>query len=88
MSYERIFINCFYFYFLEDGKIRYPRDYLLHFKNLPMCQEEPANMRKIAACISDGNTSMHGGGGFHSQRERERAPADNRRVKFEHLSCK
>ena len=87
MSYESIFINCFFF-FLEDGKIRYPRDYLLHFKNLPMCQEEPANMRKIAACISDGNSSMHGGGGgsFHSQRDNR--PADNRRVKFEHLSCK
>ena len=75
-----------YFLFLEDGKIRYRKDFLLHFQDFPMCQEAPASMKKIAACISDGNSSMHGGGGFHSQRER--APADNRRVKFEHLSCK
>ena len=51
-----------------------------------MCQEEPANMKKIAACFSDGNSSMHGGGSYHGQRER--APADNRRVKFEHLSSR
>ena len=67
----------------SGGKKRYERDFLIQFKNLPVCKEVPPNLKTSAVFTKDGgHTPMPqgggGGGGYHySNRQPDKRVRDN-----------